>query len=304
MKIEVMIMKYGVAFAGGGVKSLSQLPFIAYLEEKNIEISAVSGTSAGALVATLVALGLKSENIIDEIKSALVDIENEKVFRISGKDILFNKELKHGLIDGLKIEKILDVILEKQGVSHISDVKIPLAITSVDLLTGNLIVFTSHPDLYHNTQKRTIVISDITLSKAMRASMSFPLVFGSMPFDTYALVDGGLRMNCPVPLLKDYGISKKIAVTMRPEEVDSKEVMRAFDVMETVFEIVSQEAEKLHTAQADYLFNIPVGHPNIFNTKIADTIIERGTLTIEEHRSDLDAFFNENKSWLSRLIRG
>lgn len=297
-------MKYGVAFAGGGVKSLSQLPFISYLQNNKIEISAVSGTSAGSLVATLVALGLEADIIIDEIKNALVEIEKERVFKLSGRDIFFNKEVKHGLIDGHKIEKILDIVLEKYEVNHISDVKIPLAITAVDLLTGNLIVFTSHPHLYNNTQERTQVISDISLSKAMRASMSFPLVFGSMSFDDFALVDGGLRMNCPVPMLKDYGVDRKIAITMRSKESESAEVKGAINVMESVFEIVSQEAEKLHTDKADFLLNIPVGHPNIFDTKIADSIIDQGTMTLDKNRKELDAFFREKKSWFSRLISG
>ena len=297
-----MIKKYGFAFAGGGIKSLSQLAVLKYLEENNIKPYAVSGTSAGSLVAALVAMGLNTEEILSEIEDALIEIEKHKVFKVSGKELLFNKDLKHGFLDGIKVEQILDGICEKHNIKHISEVKMPLAITAVDLFTGELIVFVSHPNLYHNTHDRTRVIKDISLSKAIRASMSFPLVFGSMDFEDYALIDGGVRMNCPVPMLRDYGVDKTFAITMRDETTDASHIKKTVEVAARVFEIISTEAEKIYAHSADFLLNIPVGSPNIFDTKIAELIIKKGEIAVGENRLEIDAFFTEKKSFFDKLF--
>lgn len=283
----------GVAFAGGGIKALSQIAMIEWMENQNKTPYCVSGTSAGAMISALVSMGLNADEIFSEIKEAVIEIEQRKILKVSGRELLFNRTFKHGLIDNRKMESLITKICDKHGFKHIQDVTIPLAITAVDLYTGNLIVFVSHPHLYHNTHRRTQVISDISLAKAISASMSFPMVFGSVDYEDMALIDGGVRMNAPIPMLKDYGAKKTLAITMRGEIAFDEPLNRSIEVISRVYDLLSREAEYRHTSQADYLLNVPVVVDNIFDLEAADRIYEQGKSVIEDQEHILKTFFKK-----------
>lgn len=293
--------KRGIAFAGGGVKSVAQIALIDWLEKNHAHVDVVSGTSAGAFIAALFAMGLSSKEILMEIEEALLTIEQENLMHISATKLIFNRSVAHGVIDGLWLEKIIDNICKKYGVKHISDVKTPLAITAVDLYTGELIVFVSHPHLYSSTHRRTKVISDVSLSKAIRASMSFPLIFGSVSFEDKSLIDGGVRMNCPIPMLKDYGCDVTLGITMRGDIDSEKEITKKLDVANRVFELMSREAEFRHISKADLIFNVPLPSVNIFDTEITQKIYEYGLKEATLKNDDLLAFFKP-KSFLQKIF--
>lgn len=284
----------GIAFSGGGIKTLCQPALISYLEDHKIRPVALSGTSAGAMIAALMAMGLSSEAVFEEIKGALVEIEQRKILRISGRELLFNKKVKHGFIDGHRMSTLVQEICDRLGFHHLSEVKIPLALTAVDLYTGTLVVFVSHPHLYNNTHRRTEVISDISLAQAITASMSFPMVFGSVEFEDYALIDGGVRMNTPVPMLKDYGAKKTLAITIRGPIDSDIPLNKSLEVISRVYDLLSREAEYRHSSKADYVFNVPVIVDNIFDLQAADKIYNQGLDQIEKERADLEAFFKRN----------
>lgn len=284
----------GIAFAGGGIKTLCQPAFIEWMEVNNIHPQCVSGTSAGAMIASLVAMGLPADEIFDEIKEAILELEKRKVLRVSGIELLFQKNVKHGLIDGHRMLEIIEAICIKHRFEHISDVKIPLALTAVDLYTGTLVVFVSHPHLYKSTHPRTEVISDIKLSTAITSSMSFPMVFGSVEYEDYALIDGGVRMNAPIPMLRDYGAKKTLALTMRSTIDREASLDKALEVASRVYDVLSREAEARHVSRADYLLNFPVKPKNIFDLNAAHDIYNHGKEVVVAHDESLKAFFKKD----------
>lgn len=294
--------KIGIAFAGGGAKSIAQLAMIKYIQDNDRKVDFVSGTSAGSLVATLFAMGLKYEEILDEIKEALKTIDEKNLMHVSPLSLIFNKSVQHGVIDATWLEELIEKILSKYNMHHLSDVKIPLAITAVDIYSGELIIFVSHPEHYTNTHPRSVVISDMTLAQAIRASMSFPLVFGSFQFNEYSLIDGGVRMNCPVPMLRDYGATKTLAITMRGKIDRTQAIDRSLAVANRVFELMSREAEYRHVDTADLVFNVPIGAVDIFDTQITDIILNQGFETLSLKKESLDEFFLR-KTFLQKLLR-
>ena len=56
-------MKLGLALAGGGVKGAAHIGALKALEEENIKIDYIGGTSSGSIVATLYAAGYKPDDI-------------------------------------------------------------------------------------------------------------------------------------------------------------------------------------------------------------------------------------------------
>lgn len=294
-------MKHGIAFSGGGIKSISQIALVGWLEDNGIVPDCVAGTSAGSLIAAMLAMGLDAQTIKEEVKAALIEIEERHIMKVSGIDLLFNKELKHGMIDAQRIEGLIQEICDKYAFNHISEAKIPLAITAVDLYTGELIVFVSHPHLYKNTHRRTQVISDISFAKAMRASMTFPLIFASTFFEERYLIDGGVRMNCPVPMVKDYGASKVMAVTMRDAIHETEPLDKTLQVVNRIYDLMSREAEYRNILDADLILNLPVSPVNIFDVSMGESIYDLGVETILQEKDALDAFFKPRS--LSSKIR-
>ena len=69
-------MEIGIAFAGGGIRGIAHVGVLKALEENNIKIEAVGGTSAGSIVAALYAMGYKPYYIYVLFKKYAQDIIN------------------------------------------------------------------------------------------------------------------------------------------------------------------------------------------------------------------------------------
>ena len=71
----------GLALSGGGHKGLAHAGVLQFLEEQNIQIDVISGTSAGAIVGGLYAVGKKPAEILDFFKSVKLFSWNHLSFR-------------------------------------------------------------------------------------------------------------------------------------------------------------------------------------------------------------------------------
>ncbi len=279
-------MKLGVALSGGGIKSFSQIPILRVLEDEGQSPTYISGTSMGAAIAALIACGVSAhdlEALALEIEEHLI---STRLFtRPSSKILPFSKEkIKGGYVDGQVLEDIFNDILEKYGIKHISDVKIPLAMPAVDLKTGKTIVFVSHPEIF-NSNPNWIVESDISLAKAVRASCSFPLVIAACEYKSYFLADGGIRMNLPSQLMHAYGADKVLGVTMNTgegfEDMDSVMAIgnRVYDLMVTTY-------DEFLEPSIDLTINVPIGDIWVFE-------LGKGKLVLEKGQEVADASIND-----------
>ena len=62
-------MKTGLALSGGGIRGIAHLGVLKALEEKNIKVSIISGTSVGAMIGALYSHGYRPEFILEKIIS-------------------------------------------------------------------------------------------------------------------------------------------------------------------------------------------------------------------------------------------
>ncbi len=209
-----MKRKLGIALAGGGIRAYVQIGVLKVLEEKDIKIDCIAGTSMGSIIAALTAAGAKSEQLTMAMFELEKQFADRKVFLRPNLRVLpFAKNKLDGFVDADTFESMIQEQFEKFDVNKISDLKMLIAITAVDLVSGKLVVFTNVPNRFINDNDK-IIISDGLITQAVRASCSFPIVFSTKKYEKMQLVDGGVKMNLPVQLLKTMQSNRILSVTM------------------------------------------------------------------------------------------
>lgn len=206
-------MSLGLVFSGGGVRGAAHIGVLQALQEAKIQPAFISGTSAGSIVAGLYACGYSPQEIkllVGQINRKYFDINYLGVIS-SLVNVFFSGEpLISGLIQGDYLEK--NFYDFTKGIK-LKNIKMPLAITAVDINNTNIVVFTSLPNrlLLRNDY---VFIHDATLAEAMRASISVPGIFQPKIVKKMRLVDGGIRANLPVEITRMMGAEKVIAVNL------------------------------------------------------------------------------------------
>lgn len=290
--------KVGIALSGGGIKSISQIPVIKALQDENIPIDAISGTSMGAVIASLVAVGLTADQLNDTVLSLERHIAERKIFsRPSPKILPFYKDkLIAGYVDGQELEDVLQEEFNKYGIMNISDVTIPLAIPAVDLNTGKIVCFVSHPEKLKFIDEDWIIVSDIPLAKAVRASCSFPFVIAALEYNDFVLVDGGVRMNLPLELIESYGVQKTIAVTMHSDE-SFNNYGSLMGVATRVMDLMRIEDDYHILKKADIHINVPLDDVWVFEIGKGKTTIDRAQSIVAEHHNDFKLLQEKQTMW-------
>lgn len=207
-------LKIGLALGGGGAKGSAHIGVIRVLEEMNIPIDYVAGTSMGAYVAGMVAMGLSSDEIeermfstdwmagySDKIQRSELSYRNKKIrdkFQIE-TDIGFNgKEisLPSGYIQGETMAKLLRQSTKNlPNFDNFDNMPVPLRTVALDLGAMKPYVFKGG-----------------NLVTAMQASMAVPGALKPIEYDGKMLADGGIVNNLPVDVLKEMGADIVIAV--------------------------------------------------------------------------------------------
>ncbi len=204
-----------IVMEGGGVKGLGLVGALAALDAKGFSFRRVAGTSAGAIIGSLVAAGMS----VNDLKTLMQSFDYSK-FRdpgimdrlgLPGKglSLLFEK----GIYEGNYLRNILSEELAKLGVVTFADLKISepwaqklppeqrykLVVNVADISRGRLIRLPwdyAKYDLDPDTQK---------VADAVRASMSLPFFYEPVRLGKSFLVDGGTLSNFPITLFDNGG---------------------------------------------------------------------------------------------------
>lgn len=198
-------MKIGLVLSGGGARGVAHIGVLKALEEKQIEITHLSGTSAGAIVGALYAAGHSWEVILAFFK---------KVPIFHYKRYAHNKP---GFIDTSKFYTDLFPFLSSD---NFQSLKKELYIPATDLMKGIERVFNDGP-----------------LIKPVLASAAFPGLFTPIFIDKTPYVDGGVLNNFPVELLKKR-CDKIIGVYVNPlEDTSLNQLKHSYQVANRAYQI-------------------------------------------------------------------
>ena len=193
-RVSRLIAKKGIGLclSGGGAKGNAHIGVYKALIEHNIPIDAVCGTSAGGIVASLIAFGYDPETIISRLKETYKR-NSFKEYTIPVTSIIATKKV---IQDAIFLGNDMDI----------EDLWIPYFSIAVNISKSKLDVIDKGP-----------------VYKATRATAALPGILLPVIKDTSFLVDGGLINNMPGDImLKKYG-GKLISVSVSPQEdLDAK----------------------------------------------------------------------------------
>jgi NTE family protein len=283
-----MKRKIGLALSGGGIKAFCQIGAVRSLLENNIICDGFAGTSMGSIVATFLAMGLD----IDTVEKEILDLEQKiielKLFKSKKIQLypLFTQKAD-GLLDGCSFENLIKQVLIKYNVTKMNDIKTPLVLCSVDLVSGKRVLFTNQANEFRNITNM-IIIDTIEISKAIQASCAFPLVFNTVSLDSMQLVDGGVLMNVPVQPLRDLGYEKVISISMM-DNSDYVEVHKMKNIAERIIEIMTKVSDTHMLDLADFTINISNKQVSIFSFGHGKKMIDYGYKKTQEYLLSQDA---------------
>jgi predicted acylesterase/phospholipase RssA len=175
---------FGIALGGGAARAFSQIGALKVLEQEGFYPKVLAGTSSGAFIAALYALGIPAL----ELEKMMLDMNTLELWSQA-----FDFGLhKAALIDGQRFTHWLDRKYF-HGVTF-ADLQIPLCIACMDVTTGEL-----------------VLLREGSVAKAVMASSSLSIIFAPVRIGERYLIDGGFVSTVPFPALVSFGL--------RPEQM-------------------------------------------------------------------------------------
>lgn len=210
--------RIGLALGGGFARGLAHVGVLKVLEEERIIPDFVAGTSVGAVIGAAYCSGVSAKEL-EEIASI-----------VRFKDFARYTVSRFGLCTNDRMTGFLNRILK---VKTFEELRIPLAVTATDFLTGEPIVFTSGK-----------------LVDPVRASCAYPGVFLPVSVGGRLMVDGLLGHAVPAEPLKKMGASRVAAVYFSAHWVQ-KSPRHVLEVIGQCFSIAQANMTCLWQAYAD-----------------------------------------------------
>ena len=282
--------KVGVVLAGGGARGASFIGVLKYLEELDIPIDYVVGTSMGSIIGGVYALGYSP----DELAQLITDIDWTKIIGnsidrsmlsktlrdrnstqiinipINLRGILkeglvrsFLSELPSAYVNNNEVDNLLnELCYGYQDNIDFSDLPIPFVCIATDIVSGE-----------------EVVLRQGNLPKAIRASMAFPAVFSPVVIDGKLLYDGGLTNIFPSDVLQEMGVDIIIGIEFSNEKYFIGENIPS---VSKLFDYIYNFAIHIKREDNRQLCDILI-KPNAsefsalsFTSEAIDTLIQRG----------------------------
>ena len=269
-------MKVGLALSGGGIRGIAHAGALKALEDNNIKIDIIGGTSSGALIASLYAMGYSPYYIYLLFKryaKDIVGINTGPIISGIGNFVKSKKVSMTGFRTGENLEEAYDNLALKNVIKKIKDItKMPIVIPAVDIKEAKEYIFTNKIPI--NSKNNDKYINDISLGKAVRASSSFPAVFCPCEFEKHSFLDGGVLDNVPVEEVKKQGADIVIAVNFKADEID--EQSNIMDVVMKTIDIMGNKIGENNLQKSDYVLTIETDKTGLLDIKKLDNCYKYG----------------------------
>lgn len=280
-------MKLGLALSGGGIRGIAHAGVLKALDENNIKVEIMGGTSSGSMITVLYSMGYTPDEIHELFKkyaSTIVKL-NSNIIRKEIKNFIFKHKIcSKGINDGKFIEEIFNKKALEKGIKNINEIKMPIVIPAVDICSGEEYIFTSV-----NSHKKNH-ISVIDIGKTVRASSSFPLIYEPIKYKNKLFLDGGILNNIPAKEVKELGADKVISVKFDNDKIDAES--NALDVGMKILDMMTEKIIDKDIEKSDYIITIPTDETGLLDIKKIDYCFNSGYETTKKHIKEIKLLFS------------
>lgn len=232
-------LKIGLALGSGGPRGLAHIGVIKVLEENNIHIDLIAGSSIGAMVGGFYA----ATKDIQYVERVALGTDRRMMFS------LLDPSFRQGLLAGDKVKKFIESHLE--GITF-DDLAVPLSIIATNLKNGDI-----------------VVIDEGKVASAIRASISLPLVFKPVEIKGQLLADGGLSAPVPVEAVRKMGADFVIAVNLDADYFadgnDKSNTFGFYKIADNSINLLRHHLAKWNIKDADVVIDPRVGNASWTN---------------------------------------
>ncbi len=289
--------KIGLALGGGGSRGIAHLGILKVFEDNNLKPDIIVGTSFGSIVGAAYATGKYTvPELIDEFESVIYSNE----FKAMGLDVVggqqgenninFIKKLKSSInkimfynkllnskyiVENEKLMSVLKLILPD---INIEDLPVKFAVVSLDLVTKTSYVFEKGP-----------------LLKAVLASSCIPGIFEPVKIKGRLLIDGGWIIKVPVPVARELGADKVIAVDVSNPPKKRVEYKSGLDMMFLADRINQELLKELQILNSDLIIRPMHKKINWYNFHQYRRIIRYGEDAAKKHLLQIKKVFKRRR---------
>lgn len=295
--------KIGLVLSGGSAHGLAHIGVIKYLEDQGIPIDYVTGTSMGAIIGGLYAMGWSGSDIESFTKTIDWDVIIANALPLDdvapSEKMLYNKfalnfsvdggeiKLPEGFFNSLKLDLLMSRLYSgAYDINSFDSLPRPFRCAAVDIETGRVKIF-----------------SDGFLGNAIRASMAIPSVFTPKIIDSTVYVDGGLIRNFPAEENKKMGADILIGVYVGGKLESREKLKSLLDILgQSAFMmgILDSENQKHYL---DVLIEPDVKDYPSFGFDAADEFIFKGYEAAMKEKSLLDSIKTLVKEYPLKKIK-
>lgn len=307
-------LSVALALSGGGARGLAQIGVLKALEEVNLPLNMIVGTSMGSVVGGLYAAGYSTReldsiaNVIDWDSFISLDrkINRQELFvdqKITEDKAILNLRLQGlkpifptSINDGQRLSNQLN-LLALQAPIHVDksfdNMLYKFRAVCTDLVTGD-----------------RVILSNGSLSLAMRASSSVSFLLSPTKYDSLTLVDGGLVANIPVKTAIEQGGDFVIAVNTTSDLHNQEELDYPWNVADQVVSIPMKLLNEYQLSSTDFIIQPKLQNYLANDFSQIDSIIQSGynaasylTIQIKQRIDSLvDVRLNKNNKYYSNPL--
>ena len=277
--------KVALVLSGGGALGAAHAGALKVIEEAGLPVDIVVGTSIGSIVGSMYSVGYNSSDIATMFQTTdwaemFLDTENLRHLTLSERDAqntyFYERDFyvrggidpqPGGVIRGTNVENLFAYYLQgyTDSIDFLSDLPRKFACVSTDLIADDAVVLTNG-----------------SLVKSIRASMSIPGVFTPVRLGDKVLVDGGTKNNFPADVARELGADYVIGIWF--DLGMDKRYRSLMDVLERSAGSDIYRRARDNDKYCDLLIRVPVKGYNSgsFKRSAVDSLIVRGERAARE----------------------
>lgn len=235
--------KIGLALGAGAARGLAHIGVLQVLQEHDIKVDIITGTSIGAVIGGLFAAGVD----LQLLARMAVELDWDDLVRLT--------ITKLGLISSERIYQILRLLTQDR---NFEDLDLPVAVVATDINNG-----------------QEVVIKQGSIAAGIRASLSIPGIFVPVEKEGRLLVDGALANRVPATVARSLGADYVIGVDLGFTEYRGK-VRTVADVILRTIDILERECSSYRQNESDLLILPDLRSITPTQLNRAEEIIEKG----------------------------